>query len=172
MRSSGILLFSALCAFPATAMTISSRELTNGRPMPAANIYPRCGGKNVSPQLAWSGAPPATESYVLTMIDQDVTPSKWSHWIIVGLPRATQSLPSNLHRLPRGAHTVVSNFGPELYSGPCPPKGSGVHHYMITVWAMGRRVPRIGPDVAATSVEALLRRSSLARASLTATVSG
>src|SRR5215467_7206985 len=102
----------------AAAMTLSSSDLTPGAAMPVQHIYPRCGGRNISPALAWSGAPAATKSFVLTLIDLDPKPNGWSHWIVVGLPKGAVSLPRGVKSLPQGAHAVVSNFGDAAYAGP------------------------------------------------------
>ena len=158
-----------LLAVPAAAMELTSRDVTEGAPMPTAQIYTRCGGQNVSPQLAWSGAPAATKSYVVTMIDLSVKPRDWSHWIIVGIPASTTSLARNLGAAPPGAQGIVSNFGDAGYDGPCPPPGTGVHRYQISVWAMPTATTAIAPDAPADGVLATLGRASLAHASLTAT---
>jgi Raf kinase inhibitor-like YbhB/YbcL family protein len=106
------------CADPALALTLSSHDLTPGGAIPAAHIYPRCGGQNLSPDLAWKGAPAATKSFVLTMIDQDVKPALWSHWVVVGLPPSTTALGQGVKALPAGAQGVTSNFGAATYNGP------------------------------------------------------
>jgi phosphatidylethanolamine-binding protein (PEBP) family uncharacterized protein len=67
------------------AMSLTSTDIRPGLAIPVAHIYTRCGGENISPNLAWSGAPRGM-SFVLTMIDVDVKPDEWSHWIVVGLP--------------------------------------------------------------------------------------
>src|ERR1700730_1125399 len=51
------------------AMTLTSNDIQPGAEIPPAQIYPRCGGENISPQLSWDGAPAGTKSFVLTMID-------------------------------------------------------------------------------------------------------
>src|SRR5882757_10373220 len=73
-------------------MSLTSADVKPGVAIPVAHIYPRCGGENISPNLSWSGAPSATKSFVLTMIDVDVKPDHWSHWIVVNLPAAVNSL--------------------------------------------------------------------------------
>ena len=154
----------------AAAMTLSSSDIRQGEPMPAAQIYPRCGGKNVSPELSWTGAPAAARSIVLTMIDLDVKPAQWSHWVVVGLPTNVRTLPRGAAVLPRGAAAVVSNFGDAAYAGPCPPAGTGTHHYQLTVWAIAMtRFPAVA-DEPADKLAARLRAAALDRASLTATV--
>jgi Raf kinase inhibitor-like YbhB/YbcL family protein len=156
-------------AHPASALTLTSHDLRPDAAMPAAQIYPRCGGQNVSPDLAWSGAPAATHSFVLTMIDMDVKPSLWSHWLVVDLPASTNALPQGLKALPAGAKGVLSNFGAATYNGPCPPPGTGVHHYRFTIWAMAADGVTIQPDEKADAVMARLSASAIDHASLTAT---
>jgi Raf kinase inhibitor-like YbhB/YbcL family protein len=157
-------------AQPALALTLSSHDLSPGAAMPAAHVYPRCGGQNVSPDLAWSGAPAATRSFVLTLIDMDVKSSLWSHWLVVDLPASANSLPQGVKTLPPGAKGVVSNFGAATYNGPCPPPGTGVHHYQVTIWAMPTANTAIAADQKADEVIARLTAASLAHASLTASV--
>jgi Raf kinase inhibitor-like YbhB/YbcL family protein len=152
------------------AMTLNSADIVAGNPIPSAHIYPRCGGRNISPQLSWSGAPSATKSFVLTMIDVDVKPSQWSHWIVVDVPVSVHSLSQGAASLPGGATAVVSNFGDAAYDGPCPPKGTSVHHYEFTIWAMPTTTTSLAPDEKATNVIAFLSQRALDRASLTALV--
>jgi Raf kinase inhibitor-like YbhB/YbcL family protein len=127
---------SLLTGAASAAMSMTSTDIRSGSAIPLAHIYPRCGGENISPNLSWSGAPSGTMSFVLTMIDVDVKPDEWSHWIVVGLPATSNSLPRGAQSLPGGAKAVTSNFGDAAYAGPCPPKGTGVHHYQFTIWAL------------------------------------
>jgi Raf kinase inhibitor-like YbhB/YbcL family protein len=156
---------------PALAgMQLSSADLKSGVPIAPAHIYPRCGGQNVSPQLSWSGAPAGTKSFVLTMIDVSVKPAHWSHWVVVDLPPNTVSLARGIKALPGKARAIPSNFGDPYYDGPCPPDGSGVHEYQITVWALGTPSIDIAPDTPATELEQILSRAALDHASLTGSV--
>jgi hypothetical protein len=159
-----------LLASPASAMTIASSDFKDGGVLPMAYVYPRCGGQNVSPELHWSGVPSGAKSLVLTMIDGDVKPSGWSHWIIVGLEPSSTGLPRRLLAWPVGAKAVVSNFGDTSYDGPCPPKGTGTHHYVFTLWAMPAAHTDLAPNAKATDLETMLTRSAIAHASVTGTV--
>lgn len=167
MRKTAIVLGALLTAAPASAFTmrLASTDFADGSSIPTESIYPRCGGENSSPELHWSDAPAGTKSFVLTMIDEDVKPAKWSHWIVVDLPPTTARLGHRLTDLPSGAHAVVSNFGDPYYDGPCPPKGSGTHHYRFTIWAMREARTLIDSDAKPVEVEAQLRNNALDHAS-------
>lgn len=159
------------CASPAlAAMTLSSHDLTPGGTIAPKHIYPRCGGQNISPDLAWSGAPAAAKSLVLTMIDQDVKPHLWSHWVVVGLPPSAHGLVEGVKALPAGAHAVAGNFGEAAYAGPCPPHGSGVHRYTFAIWAMPTATVAVAADEKADALQARLSASAIDHASLTASV--
>jgi Raf kinase inhibitor-like YbhB/YbcL family protein len=103
------------------------------------------------------------------MIDLDVKPALWSHWIVTGLPPTAATLPRGIASLPDGAHAVASNFGDAAYDGPCPPRGSGVHRYQFSIWAMPTADVAIAADAPARDVLSNLTRSAIAHASLTAT---
>jgi Raf kinase inhibitor-like YbhB/YbcL family protein len=166
-------MLTAVVTAPAVAaMTLSSADLQPGATIAPAQIYPRCGGENISPQLSWSGAPAGTKSFVLTMIDTSVKPAGWSHWVVVDLPPATTSLARGAKSLPAPAKAIASNFGDSYYDGPCPPGGSGVHEYQITIWALGTASISIAADAAATDLEKTLAQVALAHATLTGLVKG
>ncbi|HMD72773.1 MAG TPA: YbhB/YbcL family Raf kinase inhibitor-like protein [Steroidobacteraceae bacterium] len=165
------MLILTLSSAPAFAtMSLTSTDFVAGDPIPSAHIYPRCGGRNISPQLSWTGAPADTKSFVLTMIDVDVMPSQWSHWIVIDLPPQSNSLARGTPSLPGKAKAIAGNFGDAHYDGPCPPKGTGVHHYVFTVWALPTATISLASDEAATRVTATLERLALDRASLSAFV--
>ena len=169
MRTISVGMF-MLAALPAQAMTIASNDFADGAAIPVPHIYPRCGGQNVSPELHWSGVPSSAKSLALTMIDVSVKPSQWSHWIVVDLPPQATELARGLKTLPAGAKAVVSNFGDAYYDGPCPPKGTGVHRYQFTIWAMPAASTSIAQDAKANDVGAKLATSALAHATVTGTV--
>jgi len=158
----------AVLAGPAaSAMTLASPDIRPNGPIAAAQIYARCGGQNISPRLIWSGAPAGARSLVLTMIDLDVKPALWSHWIVVDLPPTSSGLPRGARQLPGGAAAVAGNFADAAYDGPCPPAGTGVHRYRFTIWAMPGPRTLIAPDARASDIAPRLARSALAEASLT-----
>ena len=151
----------------AHAMELKSSDIAAGAQIATAQIYPRCGGQNISPALAWSGVPAGAQSLVLTMIDTDVKPADWSHWIVVDMPATTTMLARGTAQLPAGAKAIASNFGDASYDGPCPPNGTGVHHYRFTIWAMRAAKTEIANDAKANEVADKLAKTAIASASLT-----
>jgi hypothetical protein len=92
-----------------------------------------CDGENVSPDLAWEGAPEGTRSLVLIVIDPDA--HDFVHWLafdITGSPsgRLPPGVSASSDAPPQG----TNSFGKRGYGGPCPP--SGTHHYRFTLSAL------------------------------------
>ena len=159
-----------LAAGAASAMSLSSKDFSDGGKIPLAQIYSRCGGENVSPELSWKGVPGSARTLMITMIDHDVAPDMWSHWIVIGIPPQTTGLARGA-ALPAGAHALVNNFGQAGYDGPCPPMGTGTHHYRITLWALPMADPRILGNAPAKELETTLPQLAIDHASITGTVS-
>ncbi len=159
---------------PVPSFEVRSDDLVDGRPMPSRNAHGSTGGENVSPHLAWSGAPAGTQGYVVTMFDPDApTPSGFWHWCAVNLPADVTELPSGAGAadgsLPRAAFHVRTDFGSAQYGGAAPPKGDQVHRYMIVVHAID--VPALDVDASATPAVVCFNLAfhTLARARLTTT---
>jgi len=165
-----LVMFLAALATPASAaMTLTSTDFAEGSVIPDAQIYPRCGGKNISPELKWTGAPASTRSFVLTMIDESVKPSQWSHWVVVNIPATTTELARG-GALPDGAKAIASNFGDAFYDGPCPPTATGKHVYVLTIWAMPDVRTNVIPNAIAKNLPGYLGTMALDHASLSGTV--
>jgi Raf kinase inhibitor-like YbhB/YbcL family protein len=102
-----------------------------------------CTGGNTSPALQWSGAPPGTLSFVVTLFDPDErsTPSGWWHWVVYDLPKNVDSLPMGAGAehstlLPRETFQGRTDLGNDAYHGPCPANGDPPHRYTFTVYAL------------------------------------
>ena len=161
----------ALLSGPAVALELSSSDIKDGQPIPIAHNYPRCGGQNISPALAWSAVPKGAKSLALTMIDTAVKqpPGGWSHWVVLDLPARDGSFARGHAELPPGAHALASDFGDTVYDGPCPPAGTGMHTYEFTIWALPDA--KAGTTDGSARIGAWLEQHAIAKARLTGTVS-
>lgn len=112
-------------------------------------------GKNVSPPLAWTGAPATTKEFVVILDDPDASfggRGPFVHWVIYKIPGAAKGLPE---AVPMGATISVVGLTGAInglsgfnafqrpgqpptepgYRGPAPPPGPP-HHYHFTVYAL------------------------------------
>jgi Raf kinase inhibitor-like YbhB/YbcL family protein len=117
----------------------------DGQPFPPDQLsaaFGVPGGKDVSPQLAWSGAPKGTKGFALMMYDPDApTMSGFWHWAVVNLPASVTSLPEGAgddrgSGLPPGAFQLRNDGGTARFVGAAPPKGHGPHRYYLVVHAL------------------------------------
>lgn len=167
----------SLPAVPALAagLTLTSPDFANGATIPTAQVFNEdgCTGQNISPALAWSGAPPGTKSFAITIHDPDAPGGGgWWHWTVFNIPPSVHSLPANAgaanHKLlPPGAVEGLTDFGFSHYGGPCPPVGDPPHHYQITVYAV--KVAKLPLDQKSTgdAIGFTLHFETLATARLT-----
>jgi hypothetical protein len=80
------------------SFTLTSTDITDGEALPPAQmsgIFGVPGGKDISPQLSWSGAPAETKSYTVTMYDPDApSGSGFWHWALADIPASVTGLPT------------------------------------------------------------------------------
>ena len=120
-------------------------------------------GADVSPPLAWSGAPAATREFVLICDDPDApTPEPWVHWVVYGISPTVTALPQG-NAL--GAKEGRNSWGRIGYGGPMPPPGHGVHHYHFRLYAMDRPLD-LPPGADKKAVLAAMKGHVLAEAEL------
>jgi Raf kinase inhibitor-like YbhB/YbcL family protein len=100
-----------------------------------------CTGLSESPPLAWTGAPPGTQSFAVVTRDLTLASADNYHWVIYDIPAATTSLAENVQKIaapaiPNGSKQTAPSFNATPgYTGPCPPVGGGVHKYQFAVYA-------------------------------------
>ncbi|HKW45020.1 MAG TPA: YbhB/YbcL family Raf kinase inhibitor-like protein [Candidatus Eremiobacteraceae bacterium] len=128
----------------AASFTLSSQAFHDGGTIGSTYEYSGygCTGKNVSPALRWTGVPPQTKSFALTVWDPDA-PHRggWWHWVLFDIPGSATSLAAgagstNSAAAPPESVEGTTSFGKAGYGGPCPPPGSGSHHYIFTLYAL------------------------------------
>ena len=151
-------------------LTLTSTAFADGEPIPE---HYSCDGADISPPLAWSGAPDGTRSFALLCDDPDAPGGTWTHWAIFDVAADAGGL---REAFPKGARVgrvlqAVTDFGHPGYGGPCPPRGHGTHHYRFRLLALD--VESLGlPDHSDfADVAAAAEGHILAEATLTGTYS-
>ena len=145
-------------AAQAAGLRVWSPTLRDGVPAQQRYDGPGCGGANVSPRIEWSGLPPGTRSLALTVFDRDARKGAgWWHWAVADIPASAHGLALGAGAaggagLPAGARQLLSSFGKQAYGGPCPPPGSGRHHYEFTLWALPVAHLDLPPDADAAQL--------------------
>jgi Raf kinase inhibitor-like YbhB/YbcL family protein len=121
-------------------LTLSSHSYGNNETIPMKFVSRRVvGGKNVSPEVVWSDPPVTTKSFALTIIDPHPVANNWIHWMMINIPFSGRKIvegASRTNSLPAGARELMNTSNELGYSGPAPPKGSGVHPYILTMYAL------------------------------------
>lgn len=154
---------------------LTSASVKNGHPLPLAQlsgILGVPGGKDISPQLSWSGFPRRAKSFVVSMYDPEApTGSGFWHWVVVNIPARTTSLHRGagaLHGkfLPAGAFQLDADYGVARYIGGAPPRGSGIHDYYITVTALDEASTGVTAATSPALLGFLIDSHTIARATI------
>jgi Raf kinase inhibitor-like YbhB/YbcL family protein len=119
----------------APTIALTSSAFTAGGAIPVAQS---CDGKNLSPDLTWTGIPADTKSLVVIVEDPDTLFKPFTHWVLYDLPPKVSQLPAGLPPQPfltTGGGHGKNDFGRYGYGGACPPKGS-THRYVFRIYAL------------------------------------
>jgi Raf kinase inhibitor-like YbhB/YbcL family protein len=95
-------------------------------------------GDDVSPHLAWSGAPQGTSQFALICHDPDAPkPDGWTHWVLYNIPPDVTDIAEG-----EGAKYTegLNDYGHDGWGGPQPPPGHGVHHYYFWLYALDTKL--------------------------------
>ena len=112
---------------PGGPLTITSPAFANGAPIP---VQYTCKGANIAPPLTWS----APSGAALVVDDPDAVNGTYIHWIVTGIAPGSGSTGDG--QTPAGGSAVPNSAGQAGYTGPCPPAGTGVHHYRFTLYQL------------------------------------
>ena len=156
--------------------SVTSSDVRDGEQLANAHVYTGAepDAANQSPQLAWSGFPQETKSFVVTCFDPDApTPSGFWHWVLVDVPSSTTSLPTGAGAedaaLPGTAFHVRNDWSTKDYGGAYPPAGDIPHRYYFVVHAVDVDTLGVDSEASAAVVSFNLVFHTLARARIVPT---
>ncbi len=139
---------------PMKVMTLTTTAFADGARIPEKYAQP---GHEVSPPLAWSGAPDSTVSFVLIVHDVDAAVGNGTddllQWMVWNIPAGATSLAEHIPEggeLPDGSRQI-SVTGP-YYRAPAAPNTGPANHYVFELYALDAMldVPAVGAPPAAT----------------------
>jgi Raf kinase inhibitor-like YbhB/YbcL family protein len=142
-------------------MVITCPAFSAGEMIPS--VY-TCDGKDISPPLQWSQAPPGTRSFALVSDDPDAPAGTWVHWVVWNIPSSVNSLEENLPARESPLGTVrqgTNDFRRIGYGGPCPP--SGAHRYYFRLYALDTLL-ELGSATTKSQLEKAMKGHVLAQA--------
>ncbi len=120
--------------------TLTSRSYPNNGEIPLKYVYKTVvGGKDKSPEFSWDDPPITTKSFALSIVDPHPVAKNWVHWLVVNIPFRDRKIvegASGTNSLPAGAKELLNSYSEFGYGGPAPPKGSGEHPYITTLYAL------------------------------------
>lgn len=143
-----------------STFVLTSTAFVEGGVIPEVNT---CTGADISPPLAWSGAPAAAE---LALVVRDRDAAGFVHWVVTGIDPTVQGFGAG--GVPEGAVEALNGAGTIGWFGPCPPAGSGTHTYELVLHALPEPLA-LAPGTEAQEAAALVEGASSATATLTGT---
>ena len=152
------------------AFSLTSSSFVHGGEIPSRYT---CEGDDISPPLAWSGAPAGTRSLALIVDDPDAPDPKapkmvWVHWVLYNIPPSASGLPEAVatDALPAGTREGTNDWKRTGYGGPCPPIGR--HRYFHKLYALDTELSGLSSPTKA-ELEAAMEGHVLAKAELMGT---
>ena len=133
-----LLTFQQEHALGGSNMEISSSAFKDGEKIPIQYVMPGAGGKNISVPLSWKNVPSGTKSVALMVVDPHPVAQNWVHWLVINIPANVASLEEGTSRkkMPPGSVELKNSSGDLGYGGPQPPKVTGDHPYIFTLYAL------------------------------------
>ena len=151
------------------SMEMTPVAFKDGEKIPIQSVMPGAGGKNISVPLSWKNAPPGTKSFALSMVDPHPVAQNWVHWLVINIPANVTSIDEEASRkkMPTGLVELKNSFGDIGYGGPQPPKGTGDHPYVFTLYALRVEKLDLGANTSLSTFKKALEGKILESATLT-----
>jgi len=150
-------------------MEISSSAFKDKGKIPILYVMPGAGGKNISIPLGWKNAPAGTKSFALSIVDPHPVAQNWVHWLVINIPKEATSLDEGASRkkMPLGSAELKNSFGEMGYGGPQPPKGTGDHPYVVTLYALTVEKLELGANTSLSAFKKGIEGKVIESASIT-----
>jgi Raf kinase inhibitor-like YbhB/YbcL family protein len=150
-------------------MEISSAAFKDGEKIPIQYVMPGAGGKNISIPLGWKNVPTGTKSFSLSIVDPHPVAQNWVHWLVINIPPQVNSIEegASKKKMPKGCVELKSSFGDVGYGGPQPPKGTGDHPYVVTLYALNVEKLDLGTDTSLSGFKKAIEGKAIGSASIT-----
>ncbi len=111
-------------------MQVTSPAFKDGEYIPAKYS---CTGKSINPPIVVKNLPEKTVSIALIIEDPDATKGTFDHWIIWNIKPGEE-----IHEGTAPGTEGKNGSGGIGYTGPCPPIGTGIHHYYFKLFALDK----------------------------------
>jgi len=150
-------------------MQLTSSAFADGGKIPQPYVMPGAGGNNLSIPLTWRNVPPSTKSFALSIVDPHPVAQNWVHWLVINIPPQVTTLEEGAsgRKMPAGSTELINSFGEIGYGGPQPPKGTGDHPYVITIYAINVEKLDLSADASLSEFKKALKGKVLGSATIT-----
>ena len=151
------------------AMEISSSAFKDQGKIPIQYVMPGAGGKNISIPISWKNVPAGTKSFALSIVDPHPVAQNWVHWLMINIPKEVNSIDEGASRkkIPSGSIELKNSFGDIGYGGPQPPKGTGDHPYVVTLYALNVEKLELGVNTSLSAFKKAIEGKVIESASIT-----
>lgn len=151
------------------SMQLYSSAFKDDASIPKEYVMKAIGGDNISPPLTWKDSPKGAKSFAISMVDPHPFANNWVHWLVIDIPADVNSIPEGASgkSMPAGSVELVNSYGSMGYGGPQPPKGTGEHPYVMTLYALKVDALDVDKNASLKDFQKALRGKILAEATIT-----
>ncbi|MBI2008878.1 YbhB/YbcL family Raf kinase inhibitor-like protein [Candidatus Saccharibacteria bacterium] len=118
---------------PKSSLKLFSQVFRDGAAIP---VQYTCKGQNVNPPLNIVDVPDGAKSLALIIHDPDAVGGDFVHWTAWDISASAETIAVN--SVPAGTVQGINSAGRAGYMGPCPPAGTGTHHYIFELYALDK----------------------------------
>lgn len=132
------------------AFRLTSPAFEHDTPLPLRHTGD---GEDISPPLAWTGAPPETKELALICDDPDADTGVFTHWVVYGLPADSSALPEGIpdDAIIEGDEISLvqglNEFDEVGWSGPIASDERGPHRLFFRLYALDTELLDLPPGV-------------------------